>query len=155
MRKNVIGLTLCAMLLALCVSAAAQQPKKVPRIGFLSGEAATRIAAFRQGLRELGYVEGKNIFIEHLLTEGKPDRVRALAAELVRLKIDVIVTAGSGPTRAAKEVTATIPIVMVQDPDPVGKAEIGRTVGKIPGRSDVEPPYPRCWLNFKSEPFKN
>jgi putative ABC transport system substrate-binding protein len=131
-----------AMLFALCVSASAQQPKKVPRIGFLGGEATTRIAAFRQGMRELGYVEGKNIFIEHLLTERKADRERALAAELVRLKIDVIVTAGSGPTRAAKEVTATIPIVMAQDPDPVGNgfiASLARPGGNITGLSNLGP----------------
>jgi putative ABC transport system substrate-binding protein len=128
------------MLLALCSSAEAQQPKKVPRIGFLGGEATTRIAAFRQGMRELGYVEGKNIFIEHLLTERKADRERALAAELVRLKIDVIVTAGSGPTRAAKEVTATIPIVMAQDPDPVGNGfvtSLARPGGNVTGLSGL------------------
>src|SRR5438445_562694 len=100
--------------------AAAQQPKKVPRIGYLGGSAAsnsTRIDAFRQGLRELGYVEGNNIVIETRFAEGKQDRKRAFAAELVRLKVDVIVTVGSNATRAAKEVTATIPIVMTQDPD--------------------------------------
>ena len=94
---------------ALCFSADAQQPKKVPRIGFLSASSpsvvATRIEAFRQGLRELGYVEGKNIVIEYRYAEGKLDRLPALAAELVRLKVDVIVTAGPTATRPAKEAT--------------------------------------------------
>ena len=101
-----------------------------------------RIEAFRQGLRELGYVEGKNILIEYRYAEGKPDRARALAAELVRLKVDVIVTAGSGATRAAKEATATIPIVMAQDPDPVGNgfvASLARPGGNITGLSNLGP----------------
>src|SRR6476646_2634076 len=95
MRQKIIGLTLCAMLLAFCYSAEEQQPTKVPRIGFLIGSSpsanAARIEAFRQGLRELGYVEGKNIFIEWRSVEGKSDRLASLAAELVRLKVDVIV----------------------------------------------------------------
>src|SRR2546422_10371598 len=102
----------------------AQQAKKVPRIGYLTNASlsasAGRIEAFRQGLRELGYVEGKNIVIEWRYAEGKPDRLPAVAAELVRLKVDVIVTAGPIPTRSAKEATSRIPIVMAQDPDPVG-----------------------------------
>ena len=102
----------------------AQQPKKVPRIGFQSAASpsaiAARIEAFRQGLRELGYVEGKNIIIEWRHHEGKQDRLPALAAELVRLKVDIIVTAGPIPTRAAKEATSTIPIVMTNEGDPVG-----------------------------------
>ncbi|MGH7796336.1 MAG: hypothetical protein ACREQ2_15820 [Candidatus Binatia bacterium] len=105
MRKKVICFVLCAMLFALYSLVEAQQSTKVPRIGFLSGEAA-RIAAFLQGLRELGYVEGKNIVIEYRYAEGKLDRQRELAAELVRLKVDVIVTAGSNATRAAKEATS-------------------------------------------------
>ena len=126
--------------------AEAQQPKKVPRIGFLSGTSPSTISdrteAFRQGLRELGYIEGKNIVIQYLSAEGKPDRERALAAELVRLKIDVIVTVGSGLTRAAKEATATIPIVMAQDPDPVGNgfvASLARPGGNITGLSNLGP----------------
>src|SRR3990170_3946421 len=108
-------LTLCAMLFALCSPAQAQQPKKVPRIGFLSGSPPSSIKAlteaFRQGLRDLGYVEGKNIVIEWRSAEGKRDRLPALAADLVRLKVDLIVTAGPLVTRAAKEATSTIPIV--------------------------------------------
>jgi putative ABC transport system substrate-binding protein len=111
--------------------AEAQQPKKVPRIGYLGGASnPARIEAFRKGLRELGYVEGKNISIEY----------RALAADLVRLKVDVIVTAGATSTRAAKEATPTIPIVMTQDPDPIGNgfvASLARPGGNITGLSNL------------------
>lgn len=100
-----------------------QQAKKVPRIGFLFSTSlsanAARIEAFRQGLRELRYVEEKNIVIEWRSAEAKVDRLKELADELVRLKIDVIVTAGPASTRLAKESTTTIPIVMTNDPDPL------------------------------------
>ena len=123
MSKKIILLALCSLLLAPCFPTQAQ-PTKVPRIGNLRGSSpsaeSARIEAFRQGLRELGYVEGKNIVIELRYAEGKLDRLPALAAELVRLKVDIIVTAGPLPTRAAKEATTTIPIVMTNDPDPVG-----------------------------------
>src|SRR5207344_1486664 len=103
---------------------------------------SARVEAFRQGLRELGYVEGKNIFIEWRYAEGKPDRVPALAAELVRLKVDVIVTAGPPPTRSAKQATATIPIVMAFDDDPIGSgfvASLARPGGNITGLSTLSP----------------
>ena len=134
---------LCAMLLALCVSAEAQQPSKVPRIGYLSGGNSSALnEAFRQGLRELGYVEGKNIVIEWRYAEGKLERTPALAAELVRLKVDVIVTGGQGGTRPANEATNTIPIVMTQDPDPVRNgfvASLARPGGNITGLSTLAP----------------
>ena len=101
-----------------------------------------RIDAFRQGLRELGYVEGKNIIIECRSAEGKPDHLPALAAELVRLKVDVIVTGGGRATRTAKEATNTIPIVMAQVPDPVGDgfvASLARPGGNITGLSALGP----------------
>jgi ABC-type uncharacterized transport system substrate-binding protein len=146
MKKQIRPLALCAMLLALWVPAEAQQPKKVPRIGFLSGVSpstnAARVEAFRQGLRELGYVEGKNIVIEYRYAELKPDRLPALAAEIVRLKVDVIVTGGSGLTRAAKNATNTIPIVMAQDTDPVANgfvASLARPGGNITGLSNLAP----------------
>ena len=145
MKKNVIHLTLCAMLFALCPPAEAQQ-SKVPRIGYLSavsvGAIAARTEAFRQGLRELGYVEGKNIVIEYRYAEGKADRLRELAAELVRLKIDAIVTGGPTATRAAKEATSTIPIVMALDNDPLGSrfvASLARPGGNITGLSTLAP----------------
>ena len=121
---RLFGFALCAVLFALCNPASAQQPKKIPRIGFLVSTSPSnisdRIEAFRQGLRELGYVDGKNIVIEWRFAEGKLDRLPTLAAELVRLKVDVIVSAGPALTRPAKEATSTIPIVMAFDNDPVG-----------------------------------
>jgi putative tryptophan/tyrosine transport system substrate-binding protein len=132
--------------LALAVTAEAQQPKKVPRIGLLStvssSSIASRIEAFRQGLRELGYIEGKSVVIEYRWAEGKLDRLPALVAELVRLKVDVIVSAGPLPTRAAKEATVTIPIVMTTDTDPVGNgfvASLARPGGNITGLSSLAP----------------
>ena len=124
--------------------AQAQQPKKVPRIGYLSSAFSStnlaRIEAFRQGLRELGYVEGKNIIIEYRYAEEKLERLPALVAELVRLKVDIIVTGGSTMTRAAKEATSTIPIVMAQDPDPIGNgfvASLAQPGGNITGLSNM------------------
>jgi putative ABC transport system substrate-binding protein len=124
----------------------AQQPKKVPRVGYLTGATAdgqtARIEAFRQGLRELGYVEGKNIVIEYRYAEEKRERLPALAAELVRLKVDVIVTGGGQNTRAAKNATKTIPIVMAQDSDPVGNgfvASLARPGGNITGLANLSP----------------
>jgi putative ABC transport system substrate-binding protein len=126
--------------------AAAQQPTKVPRIGYLSAASlsviAARAEAFREGLRELGYVEGKNIVIEWRSGEGKEDRLPALAAELVRLKVDIIITTGPIPTRSAKEATVTIPIVMAQDPDPVGSgfvASLAHPGGNITGLATLAP----------------
>ena len=102
-------LALCALLFALCLSAHAQQPAKVSRIGYLGGNRLpARAAAFEQGLRELGHVDGKNIVIEYRYAEGKFDRYPALAAELVRLQLDVIVSAGSTATRVVKETTADL-----------------------------------------------
>ena len=136
---------LCSMLLAPCSAVEAQQPKKVPRIGYLtadsrSARADVRAEAFRQGLREFGYVEGKNIVIEWRSAEGKFDRLQALAAELVRLDVDVIVTGGPTATRPVKEATKTIPIVMTQDSDPVGNgfvASLARPGGNITGLSNL------------------
>ncbi len=137
---------LAALLILHAHLAEAQQPKKVPRIGYISGSPPFSIAeqneAFRQGLRELGYMEGKNIVIEWRSAEGKRDRLPALATELVHLKVDVMVTAGPLVTRAAKEATVTIPIVMAQDPDPVGNgfvASLARPGGNITGLSRIAP----------------
>ena len=103
---------------------------------------SARVEAFRQGLRTLGYVEGKNIFIEWRSADGKLDRLPALAAELVHLKVDIIVTGGRSATRADKEATSTIPIVMAQDPDPVGTgfvASLAQPGGNITGLSNLRP----------------
>ena len=145
-RWSVVSITLCALLFALCSFAAAQQPAKIPRIGYLTNESLSATSArgetFLQGLRELGYVEGKNIVVEWRSAEGKLDRVPALAAELVRLKVDVIVTIGSSVSRSAKKATSTIPIVMAQVNDPVGDglvASLARPGGNITGLSTLAP----------------
>ena len=121
---KVISFALGAQLFALTLSAEAQQPTKVARIGYLRVSPSSgdfpNTAAFRQGLRELGYIEGKNIIIEWRSAEGNRNRAPALAAELVRLNMDVIVTGGSGATHPVKATTSTIPIVMAQDTDPIG-----------------------------------
>jgi putative tryptophan/tyrosine transport system substrate-binding protein len=146
MRKNVMHLTLCAMLFALCASAEAQQAAKIPRIGYLTAASPStnvaRTEAFRQGLRDLGYIEGKNIVIEWRYAEGKFDRLPALAAELVRLKVVIIVSGGPQSTRPTKEeeATSTIPIVMAQDSDPVGNgfiASLARPGSNITGLSNL------------------
>jgi putative ABC transport system substrate-binding protein len=137
MKRKITALALSAMLFALCVGAEAQQPKKVPRIGYQSaGSSGEREEAFRQGLRELGYVEGQNIVIEWRFAQGKPDQIPRNTAELVRLNVDVIVTGGSTDTRAAKVATSTIPIVMTNESDPVGNglvASLARPGGNITG----------------------
>jgi putative ABC transport system substrate-binding protein len=141
------GLIAIVCALTVCGAVAqAQQPTKVTPIGYLSFPSLSantaRIEAFRQGLRELGYVEGKNIVIEWRSADGKPDRLPALAAELVRLKVAVVVTGGGAPTRRAKEATSTIPIVMTNDPDPVGDgfvASLARPGGNITGLSTFVP----------------
>src|SRR5690242_9429543 len=124
MKKQITVLTLCTTLFAFYLPVVAQQRTKIPRIGFLTGSSlsttSARIEAFQRGLRELGYVEGKNIVIDWRFWEGKQDRQRALAAELARLKVDVIVAVGAGDIRAAKQATATIPIVMISGGDAVG-----------------------------------
>ena len=145
-RKWVGCLAILLLLMGWVRMVEAQQAAKIPRIGYLGGAApsanADRREAFRQGLRELGHVEEKNIIIEWRSVEGKLDRLPALAAELVRLKVDVIVTGGGRATRAAKEATNTIPIVMAQVPDPVGDgfvASLARPGGNITGLSALGP----------------
>src|SRR5215467_6807950 len=113
MKKKITLLALCAMLLALCFPARGQQPKKIPRIGYLSGvdpaRESARAEALQQALRELGYIEGQNIGTEYRYAEGKVDRFPALAAELVHLKVDIILVAGGGRViRAVKNATKTI-----------------------------------------------
>jgi putative ABC transport system substrate-binding protein len=123
MNKRIFGFALCALLLALSIPVEAQQPKKVPRIGVLtsasSAEMAPFIEAFRQGLRDLGYVEGKDIVLEIRGGEANPSRVSDLATELVHLKVDIIVAGGNFAVRAAMKATSTIPIVMRTAADPV------------------------------------
>lgn len=119
------GLVAIGFTFAMCGAVAlAQEAHKIRRIGYLSAssasEALVRINPFRRGLQELGYIEGKNLVLEFRYAEGKFDRLPALAAELVRLNVDIIVSAGPSVTGPAKEATNTIPIVMTNDADPVG-----------------------------------
>jgi putative ABC transport system substrate-binding protein len=146
MSHKIVFLAFSALLFASCVSAQAQQSTKIPRIGWLTGGFLSvntaRQQAFRQGLSELGYVEGKNILIEWRGADNIRERGSALAEELARLNVDVIVTAGSGTARVAKEATLTIPIVMASDDDPVGNgfvASLARPGGNITGLSQLSP----------------
>ena len=141
-----LGFALCALLLALCASVEAQQTKKIPRIGFLSAVdlavASTRSELFRLALRERGYIEGQNIAIEYRSAEGKIDRASELAAELVRLKVDIIVvSAGDTWIRAARNATKTIPIVMGGagiDPVDAGLVEsLARPGGNVTGVTNL------------------
>jgi putative ABC transport system substrate-binding protein len=144
MRIKKIILPVLAIFLATVSLVQAQQPKKVSRVGLLVVNpfqaVATRVEAFRQGLHDLGYVEGQNIVIDGRFADGKLDRMPELAAELVRLKVDIIVTGGPQATRPAKEATNTIPIVMTQDSDPVGEgfvASLARPGGNITGLTNL------------------
>jgi putative ABC transport system substrate-binding protein len=135
-RKNVVCL-LTVALLATVSLAEAQQPKKVPRIGFLSA-APSIDSAFVEGLRDLGYVDGKNIVVELRSAQGKLDRLPELAAELVSLKMDIIVTQGTPAAQAVTKLTSTIPIVMATSGDPVGAglvASLARPGGNVTGLS--------------------
>ncbi len=144
--KTIIVVWLFALALAPFGLAEAQQAGKVPRIDYLSSASpsaiSARIETFRQGLREFGYVEGKNLVIEWRYAEGKLDRLPALAAELVRLNVDIIVSASPPVTRSVKDATVTIPIVMAQDQDPVGNgfvASLARPGGNITGQASFTP----------------
>jgi putative ABC transport system substrate-binding protein len=152
-RKSKIENLKWAALLAIGVTltmggavASAQQPAKIPRVVWLTTGSPSiisgRVEAFRQAMRELGYVEGKNILIESRGAENIRERRKALAEELARLKVDVIITAGQGGTRAVKAATSTIPIVMASDDDPVGNgfvASLARPGGNITGLSQLSP----------------
>jgi len=138
---KVFGFALSTILFALCVFAEAQQPKKIPRLGFLSPTSDdSRVEAFRQGLRELGYVEGQNIAIEYRWADGKFDRLPDLALELVRLKVDVVVAVVTQASLAAKMATGTIPVVMIGVSDPVGSGlvvSLARPGANITGTSSM------------------
>jgi putative ABC transport system substrate-binding protein len=146
MKTKITVLTLCTLLFALCGPATAQQPKKVSRIGYLSNSVPAREAprseAIRLALRELGYIEGQNIATEYRYAGGKPDRRPELAAELARLKVDVIVVAGGyGSIQAARNATKTIPIVMTgggADPVEAGLIEsLARPGGNVTGITNL------------------
>src|SRR5678816_3331396 len=146
-QKKIAVLTLSTMLLALCSSAEAQQTGKVPRIGFLDNSTASGMAGlletFRQELRKLGWIEGKNIVIEYRYGEQKSERLPELSADLVRHKVDLIVVTGGPPAAAAKKSTTTIPIVMasnVSDPVALGLvASLARPGGNVTGFTSLGP----------------
>jgi putative tryptophan/tyrosine transport system substrate-binding protein len=158
MSKKICYFALGALLLALGIPAEAQQPKKIPRIGVLRGGlgAGPVYEAFRQGLRELGYVEGQNIILEVRDTEAKAERLPDLAAELVRLKVDVIVTSSTPAIQAVKQATSSIPIVMAFSGDPVGTglvASLPKPGGNITGLSDIGPEISGKQLELLKEAF--
>jgi putative tryptophan/tyrosine transport system substrate-binding protein len=150
-KRTIFCFALRALLLALGLSAEAQQPKSVPRVGYLSRDlhpsdsrapAPRNLEAFRQGLRELGYTEGKNIIIEYRYSDGRTERMPALAEELVRLKVDIIVADSYLAARDAKKVTTTIPIVMASGADPIATGLAGslaRPGGNITGLTNLTP----------------
>ena len=147
MGKRFFGVTLSTLLFALsALPTRAAEPAKLARIGFLTNNSPTTFpagdAAFRLGLRELGYIEGKNIIIEWRYGEGKPGRLREMLNELIRSNVAVIVTGGPSSTRLAKQSNTTIPIVMATDPDPVANgfvASLARPGGNITGVSTLAP----------------
>jgi putative tryptophan/tyrosine transport system substrate-binding protein len=146
MKKKIPVFTLCSLLFALCSSVEAQQPGKIFRIGFLDPSTTSGMAvlvdAFRQELSKLGWIEGKNITIEYRFAEQKSERLPELAADLVRLKADLIVTSGGPTPLAAKKATSTIPIVMTNSVDPVGTglvASLARPGGNVTGNSGLSP----------------
>src|SRR5262245_1071401 len=135
MKQKILVLTFCAVLFALCVSAAAQETKKIPRIGYLA-LVEPRLApeqAFLQGLRDLGYVDGQTIIIDYRLAGGKIDRLPELAEELVRTKPELIVARATPAVQAAKNATTTIPIVMFGVADAVGSGFVTK-IGRAPCR---------------------
>ena len=147
MNKQTVVPTLCAILLAFCFPVAAQQPGgKIPRIGYVSGAGdpsnpGPAVDAFHQGLRDRGYIEGKNILVEYRYAEGRQDHVPSLVSELVQLKVDVLVVITLPSVRAAKEATKTIPIVMVLAVDPVATGivdSLARPGGNITGLATLQ-----------------
>jgi putative ABC transport system substrate-binding protein len=146
MKKNLFRLTLCGLLFALCASAHAQQPARVPRIGYLSRTGDSKnpgpqVEGFRQAFRDLGYIEGKNILVEYRYIAGKTDSIPSLVAELVQLKVDVLVLGPLPAIRAAKQATKTIPIVMLTTQDPVAAGfvdSLARPGGNITGLTTLQ-----------------
>jgi putative ABC transport system substrate-binding protein len=159
MNKRLLVSFVATLILAAVHIVEAQQPtKKFSQIGFLvSGSPSTvsdRIEIVRQGLRDLGYVEGKNILIKYRYAEEKPERLSALAAELVREKVEVIVTVGTNPTEAARRATNTIPVVMTFVADPIGSgfaASLARPGGNITGLTNLAPELTGKWLELLKE----
>ena len=161
MKRKISSLTLCAMLFALCLPAEAQQATKIPAVGFVAGSpsaSATKsnIDTFRQGLRDLGYIEEKNIVIKYWYTEGREDRLSDLAAELVRSKVDIIVTGSTTVVRAAMQLSGAVSIVMAGTGDPVATgliASLARPGGNVTGLSAYGPELTTKQLELLKEAF--
>ena len=160
MKEKILVYALPALILISIHVAEAQQPRKVSRIGFLSPVSASGSSAnletFRQGLRELGYIEGKNIIIEYRWAEGKLDRLPELAAELVSLGVDIIVTGGTPPVLAAKKATNTIPIVAANADNLVELgvvASLARPGGNVTGSTRVDADFSAKRLELLKESF--
>ena len=160
MSKRIIGFALSAMLVALSFPSAAEPAKKIPRIGFLGGGSPSThkvlLDAFRQGLPELGYIEGQTIAIEYRYAEWKAERLADLAAELVRLRLDVIVTVGTLATLAVKQASSTIPIVVGGAGDLVGAglvASLAHPGGNITGSTNIDPDLSTKRLELLKESF--
>ena len=161
MKKKCSWLALGAMLFALCASAHAQQAKKIPLVGFVAGSPSSSVTksnidTFRQGLRDLGYVEEKNIVIKYWYTEGREDRLSDFAAELVRSNVDIIVTGSSPVVRAAMQLTRAVPIVMAGTGDPVATGlitSLARPGGNVTGLSAFGPELTTKQLELLKEAF--
>src|SRR5262247_2284171 len=161
MKAKMLVYALPALILATTHLVEAQQPKKLPRIGILLPNPPTvspqLLKAFQQGLRELGYVEGENIVIEYRFGEGESERYPYLAAELVQLKVDVIVTASTPAIESVKNATSTIPIVMAASADPVGSgliASLDRPGGNITGLAMLSPELSGNVWKSSRKPFQ-
>ena len=156
MRRPVFRLTLCSILITLCSLAEAQQPNRIPRLGILRTGAPPDplMDALRQGLRELGYIEGKNVLVEYRWAQGKNEQLAELAANLVQIKVDVIIAAGPGPILAAKQATSTIPIVMPVVINPVGSGlveSLARPGGNLTGLASQTDELPGKWMELLKE----
>jgi putative tryptophan/tyrosine transport system substrate-binding protein len=157
-KSRVLLIVFVVVLLAFAVIVEAQQPSKMPRIGYLGAftpsAGAPLLEAFRQGMRELGYVEGRNIFIDYRWAEGTPDQFPALAGELINLRVDVIVTQSNAAVAALQQATRTIPIVVAAMGDPVGSgfvASLARPGGNITGFSNESEEFAGKWVELLKE----
>ena len=152
MKAKILVYALPVLVLTMIHLAEAQQPTKVPSIGFLStGSPGPNFEAFRLGLRDLGYIEGKNITIESRFAEEKFDRLSDLAAELVRINVDILVAGNSTVARGAKKITTTIPIVMANAGDPIGSglvASLARPGGNVTGLTTIPRSYSENDWNY-------
>ena len=156
MKKKITILVLCAFFFVFCFSVNAQEQRKIPRIGVLrtGSPPDPLIDALRQGLRELGYIEGKNVLLEYRWADGKNERLAELAANLVRNKVDVIIAAGPGPIIAAKQATSTIPIVMPVIINPVGSGlveSLARPGGNLTGLTSQTDELAGKWMELLKE----